>query len=430
MYRELVAIDLPTVARVSAARNLDIRQARQRVEASRGRYETSIENVFPVIAPSIGLSHLEGSNQAVTGQLMAANFNTFAPAVAIQWMINPGRVVYDIIASKKRLEASEQQEQSVALETARVAAVEYYDLVFAQAQLAAARQAVSEAEELLRITNLRVRAGTGLPADVAQAEASLASRQQDLALALNGFYDASVALTLTLQLDPLVTLVPKPVQIGQTTLVRDDLSIDELLSTAVHWRPDLAAVRSIVGATEAERSGAIWGGLGPQVQAGYQFGGLQARAEGQNFGLRQQQKAGVGGSFALGLSTFGQVKTATAVQRQAMIDAQRQLDQVRAQVVRAAQASSTQAKLIPIARRQVDSAQESLRLAQANLRAGTQLTLDVLQAEDALSQARVRYAQAVVRYNQSQVNLLAAVGLLDPTSFALSEPQRGASTRP
>jgi outer membrane protein TolC len=186
----------------------------------------------------------------------------------------------------------------------------------------------------------------------------------------------------------------------------------------VRWRPDLAAVRSIVGATEAERGGTIWGGLGPQLQAGYQFGGLQARAAAQDFGLREQQKAGVGGSFALGLSTFGQVKTATALQRQAATDAQRQLDQVRAQVVRAAQASTTQAKLIPIARRQVDSAQEALRLAQANLRAGTQLALDVLTAEDAVSQARVRHAQAVVRYNQSQINLLAAVGLLDSATLA------------
>ena len=101
-----------------------------------------------------------------------------------------------------------------------------------------------------------------------------------------------------------------------------------------------------------------------------------------------------------------------------------------AQVLRAAQASTTQSKLIPIARRQVDSAQEALRLAQANLRVGTQLTLDVLQAEDALSQARLRYAQAVVRYDQSQVNLLAAVGLLEPAALSIPNPDRGATMRP
>jgi len=39
-------------------------------------------------------------------------------------------------------------------------------------------------------------------------------------------------------------------------------------------------------------------------------------------------------------------------------------------------------------------------------------TLDVLQAQDALTQARLRHILAVVGYNQAQVNLLAAIGLL------------------
>src|SRR5438876_1182752 len=36
MYRQLLAVDLPTVIRVASAQNLDIEQARQRVLASRG----------------------------------------------------------------------------------------------------------------------------------------------------------------------------------------------------------------------------------------------------------------------------------------------------------------------------------------------------------------------------------------------------------
>ena len=63
------------------------------------------------------------------------------------------------------------------------------------------------------------------------------------------------------------------------------------------------------------------------------------------------------------------------------------------------------------------AAEEALRLGEANLRAGTMTTLDVLQAQDAATQARLRYAEAVVRYNQSQVNLLAALGLLDDASL-------------
>src|SRR5205807_541341 len=52
MYREMLAVDLETVARVAATRNIDIRQARQRVEASRGQNESSVEAMFPVIAPA------------------------------------------------------------------------------------------------------------------------------------------------------------------------------------------------------------------------------------------------------------------------------------------------------------------------------------------------------------------------------------------
>ena len=70
-------------------------------------------------------------------------------------------------------------------------------------------------------------------------------------------------------------------------------------------------------------------------------------------------------------------------------------------------------RLIGMARRQVTAADEAHRLTQANMRAGTMTTLDVLQAQDAVAQARLRYAEAVVRYNQAEVNLLAAIGLLD-----------------
>ena len=96
-----------------------------------------------------------------------------------------------------------------------------------------------------------------------------------------------------------------------------------------------------------------------------------------------------------------------------MIAARQQLDRVRAQVVRAAQASRANRTLIGLASRQVDAAAEALRLTEVNLRAGTMTTLDFLQAQDGVTQARLSHAKAVVRYNQSQVNLLAALGLLD-----------------
>ncbi len=466
MYRELLAIDLSTVAGVATAQNIDIRLARYQVEKSQGRLESAVGAAFPVLVPSAVFEHVEGTVRATEGNLVGVGFNTFQPSIAVQWVLNPGKVIYEIIAAKKRLLASEHQERAVLMETLRTAANQYYELALAQARVAAAHEAVAEAVELLRISRLRRKTGTGVLADELRAEARLAQRQQDLAVAMNAFYGASVSLTVTLHLgDPTITLVPRIDHLPPIDLVRDDLSIDELLAFAVQFRPDLESVRTLAGAADADRGATWWGAWGPQFQVGYQYGGITGHAnnvkqgqgipgnlivnplsstgsfspnpvangwikegilrgsrraagrDDQTFGFSDQQRFSAATQWRWSLSAFGNLKAAGAAQKEALLDAERLLDRVSAQVVRSQQAGRTYRELIALSRRQVTSAEEALRLTEANLQAGTMTTLDVLQAQDAVAQARLRYAEAVVGYNQSQVNLLAAIGLLDATSI-------------
>src|SRR5438874_8679794 len=90
MYRQLLAVDLPTVIRVASAQNLEIEQARQRVEAQRGRYESSVEAIFPIIAPTLAGQWMNGVGQNANGTLAVANFTNFLPALSVYWIINPG----------------------------------------------------------------------------------------------------------------------------------------------------------------------------------------------------------------------------------------------------------------------------------------------------------------------------------------------------
>jgi outer membrane protein TolC len=434
MYRELVAIDLPTVAQVAVAQNLDIQQAKYRVQAQRGRYDASVQALFPVVAPSIGFQRVEGVNQNANGTLVDADFSNIVPAVTLQWILNPGRALYDIVASKKRLQATREQQQATKLETLRLAGVQYYDLILAQAKVAFARQAVQQAEESLRLTNLRAQAGTGLAADELRATAFLAGRRQDLLVALNNFYNASVALTVTLHLDPTVTLVPRAESIQQLKLVDDQLGIEPLMGIAVVHRPDLQAARTLLAAVQADRGSVAWGALGPQLQAAYTYGGLEANVSGDSSGLQEQQKGSASAGFSFSAATFGQLKTSRANLRAAATQVEQQLDRVRSEVVRAQLASGTNTELLPIAREQVAAADEALRLAQANLKSGTMLLIDVLQAQNELDAARLRYADAVVRYNQSQITLMAALGLLEDTTLrpspAADESGERATTAP
>lgn len=425
MYREVLAVDLPVVTQVATARSLDIQQAKERVAFDRGRYEASVEALLPVIAPAITFQHFEGSNQNANGTLVSTNFNNVLPAVTLQWIMNPGKAYYDIVASRRRLEASDQQQRATELDTLRTATVQYYELMLSRARVGVAQRSVAEAEEALRITAARSRAGSGLPADEMRARAFLAGRQQDLVQAVNALYQASLALTLTLHLDPTVTLVPAAGRVERVTLVDEAVQIESLLALALEHRPDLESARTLVAAAHADERGVMWGAFGPQLQAAYGYGGIATDGRFQETGLREQQRGTLGASFALGASTFGHLKSAGANLRSVALDAERTLDHVRTQVVSAQQSSLSNAALIPIAEEQVRSAEEALRLAQANLEQGTILLLDVLQAEDLVDSARLRHAEAVLRYNQSQVNLLAALGLLEADRLS-----PGTSTQP
>jgi len=254
--------------------------------------------------------------------------------------------------------------------------------------------------------------------------------------------------------------VPSLTTLEKTQLVREDLSIEETLGIAVTFRPELEGFRILIDAAIAEGKKTWWTGFGPTVSLGYQYGGITGHAnsvvpaegipgnlivnpasangsfssnpfanglikegilrgskrldgrEDQTYSFSDQQRATAAAGWRLSLSTLGDLKTAKAREQESMVRYERILDEVRAETVTATQAARTYDQLIEFARQQVASAEEALRLSQANLQAGTMTTLDVLQAQDAATQARLRFAEAVVRYNQSQIRLVAALGLM------------------
>ena len=439
MYPQMLTVDLESVERVAGLDNVGILEAQQRVEASQGRLEAAAASVLPVIGPGVALAHLQGVNTNAQGVLQLAHFTTLSPAVLIHWAVNPGQVYFDVVASKKRLLAAGEQQRSVVMQTVQTAALKYYDLVLAQARVAVAREALAQAEELLRLANKRVDAGLGLPVNVLRSRAALAGRQQDLELALNGFYKTSVALASTLYLDPTVTLVPKARALAAISLVRKDLGIDQLLSLAVQWRPDLESVRDLAAAAGADANAVIWGAGLPNLQAGFQSGKLGSwtatspavstspAVAGKTYPLAGQEIATAGVGWVFNPTIFGQAKAVGANEQIAELEVRRLVQQVQDEVVTSAQDSTTNAKIIPIAQQQVTAAEGALHITQENFEVGTALFLDLLQAQDAVNQARLNYATAITSYNQSQVNLLAALGLIDQFNVTVASPQKPTS---
>ncbi len=60
MYTELLAIDLPAVVRVAGLQNIEILQAQESVEASKGKYESAVGSIFPALVPTALFEHVRG----------------------------------------------------------------------------------------------------------------------------------------------------------------------------------------------------------------------------------------------------------------------------------------------------------------------------------------------------------------------------------
>ena len=248
-----------------------------------------------------------------------------------------------------------------------------------------------------------------------------------------------MALASTLYLDPTVTLVPKARALAAISLVRKDLGIDQLLSLAVQWRPDLESVRDLAAAAGADANAIIWGAGLPNLQAGFQSGKLGSwtatspavstspAVAGKTYPLAGQEIATAGVGWVFNPTIFGQAKAVGANEQIAELEVRRLVQQVQDEVVTSAQDSTTNAKIIPIAQQQVTAAEGALHITQENFEVGTALFLDLLQAQDAVNQARLNYATAITSYNQSQVNLLAALGLIDQFNVTVASPQKPTS---
>lgn len=406
-------IDLGSAVRLAVANNLDLREARARVDEATGEKNRALGGLVPKATVSFAAGETAGLIQGSFGRLEEHTFGTINPAGRITFAVDPGAALFDALARYRALDATVQRAEAVTQDTLLAVAIAYFDLEQAQARVAIAEQAVAESKEFVRISDDRERLGSGLQVDVRRAEAQLAADQGLLTLRRKEFRDASVRLALVTQLDPALTLFPLATAVAPRHFVAA-AELRTLVDRAVAERPELKEVANRAQAAEDRRDAAWWKALGPKVG-----GFVEESAIGTSFGnLGDRRIYGgvIGWEFAL--TTIGEIQTAQARREQTIIQVVRAQDVVTAEVVRAHEGVRAAAEQIDIARRGVTAAEATLALSQSRYAGGVGLALDLLEAEHALTVARTGLVGAIQAYNGAQVQLLRATGELSAEVLA------------
>ncbi|MGH7161862.1 MAG: TolC family protein [Planctomycetota bacterium] len=403
-----VAVDLPTVLRLSRDRSLDARIVRERVREAYARQISARERFLPTLFLGARFATHGGITQETAGAFLdiTKQSSSAGGVVALQWEI--GEAVYASLAARQRTEASRAASEAGGAGAALKAGHAYLDLVGAQASLSVAEEAVTLAESVLKETEGKVAAGGGFRGDLLRARAQLGHERLVLDTAREEVRRSSLRLAELLDLPPEVELRatdPAPVRLSLVQPAPEE----ELVAAALRDRPEIREAAYLQAAAARESDAARYGPWVPTVAGEASLGGF-----GQTFGDLGQSddyrigllwKIGPGGLFDAGRKRGAKSRLAIAELEVARIRAQ-----VAREVLEANAAVLFRASSIDVAAAGVKDAAEALDLYRERLKGGIGLPLEAVLAEEGLARARRDWIQMTVEYDQAQLRLLHALG--------------------
>lgn len=392
--------------------NPDARIARQRILAAQAGLEQAQSTWWPQLQFQSGYIY---TDNPVTVFGAVLNQQSFSPSLDFNHvpdtdnlnlrgtismpLYEGGRLTARRAAAKANAEASQYDqasvEQALSFEVTRA----WFTVRKAGAFLAAAEAAVRSYETNLSIAKARFDEGTLLKPDVLDLQVRLAQAQEDLTRARNGKELAQRALGNLLGFEN----QPVPVAANEATLVAPSIEQDYAS------RPELAANRYRTRAAEAELKRARSGYL-PSVSA---FGAVD-----YDYGWRNENGAA---SYTAGLmlkwnlwdghETRGKVGEANAglqiaeeMERKARLAIDLQVSQSRL-------AYNEATERLGVTEKTVALAEESVNLTRARFEEGRALATQLIDAETALTGARVRHITAQTDQQIAIAALRRALGL-------------------
>ena len=159
-------IDLPTVLRLAGARNLDVQIARERLNEAEANSQTALELFIPSLTPGITYHRRDGMAQAVpAGTVSDTDFQSYAPGGTVAAQVVLGDAIYQSLAAKQLVKASDQTLEAQRQDVALSAAQAYFDLLKAKALGDVVKEAVNISEEYQKQLHEAVEVGVAFKGD-------------------------------------------------------------------------------------------------------------------------------------------------------------------------------------------------------------------------------------------------------------------------
>ena len=338
-----------------------------------------------------------------------------------------------VILSEKDRDIADFGLQQTVATTSRAVRNAYWDLAYANASLVVQQQSLDLARESLRETNARIQIGTTAPIDAVEAQAEVATRQQNVivaeaqietaqdnlrALIFNpsspDFWTTRIAPTELPAFQPTAVDVDGAVRSAlqnRTDLLQARKSLEAADTNIRYFRnqtlPDVTAILDYgltgLGGTPVLRSNSGVGiPVAVPIGTARNFGSVLGDLFGNQY---PSWTLGLSISYPLGHSPQeANLARAQLQTTQAETQLKNAELQVVTQVRNVARQVVTSERLIDSTRAARELAEQRLDAEQKKLAAGTSTNFLVFQAQRDLAQARNDELNAILAYNRSQID--------------------------
>lgn len=401
--------------------NFNIKILRTREDQKKWEYQNNRTEWLPTASWYGTMYNLNGF--FIAGGVIPAEVEE-SPIISqfmLDWKLFDGTNRIFSIKSKKNLySAAKKDVQFTQSEVLKNTVIDYYTLLGYKLGIEVLTQNLLESKAQLEINKQNLEAGIGTKFDVLRADAAVALAEQRLTESYNLYRAAQARLANTLGIQVITAVFPKENEVNMKTLVDKNLEINDLSDMACESRPDIEALRLKIKSLENQKI-TYYSGFIPSVSV---YGGV-GNVGTNDLGLSPLNKqVGIVSKWTLGnnlgLNEYTQFKTFDAKICGAKLELQDKYRNIQQNIIKAYYEAQTSRERVDYAEQQVESADESLRLAFLRLESGIGIYVDVLQSQSAKVDAKINLIRAIIDYNIAQANMLFEMGAISPCNLLSS----------
>ena len=444
-------VDLPSALRAAGINNPDIQLARQRVVEAMALRQYAAAQLLPSVHLGASYDNHNGTLQQSDGNILKVDrsdvfFGAGANAIAagtvnipgVFWMGNVSEGVFGALIARQVVEARRFASRAVENEMLLRVGVAYTELLRSEGRFAVARSIFEDARKAEFETAIFYKAGAGSKADADRARAERGQRQAQLFVTEGDILLASDRLAELLNLPPTTRLRAVDDKVIPCQLVPDNTPLPQLLAIAMMNRPELqerrAVIRQALLALERDKLlpfspslilGLSYGGFGGGSNLVAQPPGTTPFPAGQSRFGHVGERMDVDAVFFwtaenMGLGNWARIRLSNARLGTAQLQLLEQLNTVRAQVANAYNRAHARYAQIAAAEPAVRDAISTFSADLLAVKNGEGTPIELLEALRLLARARYAYLDAIVNYNEAQLQLYVALG--QPPADSLAHP--------